>query len=367
MADIAYVGEANQGWISVERAIRIHNIVGFGKPVPGVQAHRGAFSRAEAWLDMLMMAQHRVTTWINKGRKTELQIGQFPGAYSFLADRWNWSTKTVRNFLEKLREEGMLEKPSADESGSEKGKQRGNQVQVLTISNYRIYQVAREIERQEKGQAKGKRRASEGQQLNNETIKQEDSSPIGDMSSAPPIDLDEARKSREVGTAVRVAAAAVAGIMASALPAAATPPMEPPAHMQQQLPGVPAPAPKTMSKAEAVTRAVEIWNEIADRHKLAKVRILNKQRETALFLRIKEAKSFQAFAEAMRKVESSPFLLGQNNTGWRASFDFVLQPSSFAKLLEGVYDRGSAPSAPAPTKAPQSNFSFSGAYVGRCV
>jgi hypothetical protein len=240
MADIAYTAEANLGWISVERAMRTHAIVGFGKPVPGVDKHRGSFSRAEAWIDMIMMAQHKVTTWINKGRKTELQIGQFPGAYAFLAERWNWSVKTVRNFLERLFDEGMLEKPSSAKTVSETGKQKTNQVQILTISNYSIYQVAREIDQLSKGQAKGNRGASEGQESNNETMKQEERkilSADADSSTAAPIDMfarAEELAAERAGTGGRKVAAVAMGIMAATLPAAAQPPMDPPAHYQQQ-------------------------------------------------------------------------------------------------------------------------------------
>jgi hypothetical protein len=351
MADIAYTPEANAGWIAVARSMRSHPVVGFGKSVPGADPKRGAFSRAEAWLDLIMMAQHKVSTWINKGRKTELQVGQLPGAYSFLAERWNWTVKTVRNFLARLLEEGMLDKPSADQTASETGKQRGNQVQLLTISNYSTYQIAREIEGIQKGQARGKRGASEGQQLNNVTIKQEDRSADADSSTAEPIDMfarAESMAAERAGTGRKIAAVAV-GLMTATMPAAAaTPPMEPPAHHQQQLPGVPAPAQKTLTRAEAIAMAVEEWNGMAERCGLSKVRILSDARKSALMLRIKEAGNYQAWAEAIRKVENSPFLRGENKDGWRATFDFTLQPSSFAKLLEGAYDRnGTLPRAPA--------------------
>ena len=43
--------------------------------------------------------------------------------------------------------------------------------------------------------------------------------------------------------------------------------------------------------------------------------------------------------QAFAAIERSPFLKGENKTGWRASFDFLLQPSSFTKLIEGQYDQ----------------------------
>jgi uncharacterized protein YdaU (DUF1376 family) len=41
---------------------------------------------------------------------------------------------------------------------------------------------------------------------------------------------------------------------------------------------------------------------------------------------------------AMDALERSAFCRGENDRGWRADFDFLLQPKSFTKLLEGAYD-----------------------------
>jgi len=42
--------------------------------------------------------------------------------------------------------------------------------------------------------------------------------------------------------------------------------------------------------------------------------------------------------EALEVASSTPFLQGQNNTGWKISFDWFLQPDSVAKILEGNYE-----------------------------
>lgn len=41
--------------------------------------------------------------------------------------------------------------------------------------------------------------------------------------------------------------------------------------------------------------------------------------------------------EAISAIECTPFCRGENDRGWRANFDFLLQPSSFTKLIEGTY------------------------------
>jgi hypothetical protein len=43
--------------------------------------------------------------------------------------------------------------------------------------------------------------------------------------------------------------------------------------------------------------------------------------------------------EAIAALERSPFCRGENDRGWKADFDFLLQPKSFTKLIEGTYGR----------------------------
>lgn len=46
----------------------------------------------------------------------------------------------------------------------------------------------------------------------------------------------------------------------------------------------------------------------------------------------------RGFREVIERINASPFLLGEGKTGWRADADWLLQPDSAAKVLEGKYD-----------------------------
>jgi len=85
---------------------------------------------------------------------------------------------------------------------------------------------------------------------------------------------------------------------------------------------------------------VSAWNDLAERTGLATVRSLTKGRRQQIAARLKDYPNIDEWADALAAIERSPFLLGlEGRSGWRANFDFLLQPSSFAKLIEGTYDR----------------------------
>lgn len=84
---------------------------------------------------------------------------------------------------------------------------------------------------------------------------------------------------------------------------------------------------------------VEAWNDVAEKYGLAKVRgKLSPERRQKLKARIR-AHPIEDWKEAFAAIGRSPFLRGEQGNWRGAHFDFLLQPSSFQKMIEGVYDR----------------------------
>lgn len=82
----------------------------------------------------------------------------------------------------------------------------------------------------------------------------------------------------------------------------------------------------------------ELFNGICQN--LPHVSRITDSRKKAIAARWKEnGKSLEAFREVFQKAEDSDFLTGNNDRGWTATFDWLLKPSNFAKVLEGNYDR----------------------------
>jgi len=84
---------------------------------------------------------------------------------------------------------------------------------------------------------------------------------------------------------------------------------------------------------------VEAWNDLAaDFRTLKPVKRLTAERRKKLNTRIAE-NCVDDFTEAIAAIRRSSFLRGDSDRGWRATFDWMLEPKNFTKLIEGTYDR----------------------------
>lgn len=126
-------------WVAIETDIENHPIVGFGKPGKPANPKRDCYSKAEAWESILFMASAKPWHIEVKGRLMTLNRGDFLGAYSFLAEKWNWTPMAVRWFIRKLEENDMLASSvHVDEQSKtqNRNKRRNNQTSVRTVCNY---------------------------------------------------------------------------------------------------------------------------------------------------------------------------------------------------------------------------------------
>ena len=77
---------------------------------------------------------------------------------------------------------------------------------------------------------------------------------------------------------------------------------------------------------------VEEWNNL----NLSKVKSIKGNRLKILNARIKEY-GIDSIIEAIKSINKSSFLKGQNNKNWIITFDWLIKPNNFPKVLEGNY------------------------------
>jgi uncharacterized protein YdaU (DUF1376 family) len=80
----------------------------------------------------------------------------------------------------------------------------------------------------------------------------------------------------------------------------------------------------------------DAWNAIVT-EPLPKCRELSDQRKRHAQIRLTE-RSLEDWQAVIARINASPFCRGDNDRGWRADFDWLLQPGTALKVLEGKYD-----------------------------
>ena len=86
---------------------------------------------------------------------------------------------------------------------------------------------------------------------------------------------------------------------------------------------------------------MEWWNEITQ-PPISRCNGLNEKRKVSC-RRVLQESDEAHIKEAFQMVNASKFCRGENDRGWKASFDWVIQPDSILRILEGKYkDRAKA-------------------------
>ena len=83
---------------------------------------------------------------------------------------------------------------------------------------------------------------------------------------------------------------------------------------------------------------IDAWNILATNHGLPKVAKLTADRKRKLAVMRKQS-TIEELQAALGAISRCKWMHGDNDRGWRADFDFFLQPKSFTKLIEGSYDQ----------------------------
>lgn len=110
---------SEQGYVKIHRKIR----------ECWIWAEDEKFSKCQAWIDLIMSANHKDRKIPFNDEIITIKRGQFVTSIRKLSERWHWSKSTVVNFLKLLESDEMIHRDS-DSSRT-----------VLTIINYDVYQV----------------------------------------------------------------------------------------------------------------------------------------------------------------------------------------------------------------------------------
>lgn len=108
---------SKQGFVQLHRKIQDHWLY---------QEER-KFSKFEAWIDMIMLANHKENKFVLGNEFVHVERGQFITSIRKLEKRWNWSNTKVIAFLNLLQEDKMIDFKSDTKKT------------VITIDKYDFY------------------------------------------------------------------------------------------------------------------------------------------------------------------------------------------------------------------------------------
>lgn len=119
------------------------------------------FTRGQAWVDLIMLANHDYGFFYLRDHKVEVQRGQVGWSQQKLAERWRWSRTKVRKFLNDLEKEQQLIQ------------QQSFSTSILTLINYDIYQEKEQLGIQQEDSRKTAEKQQEDTNKNDKNKKKE--------------------------------------------------------------------------------------------------------------------------------------------------------------------------------------------------
>ena len=108
----------NTGWIKLHRQIQ-ENDLWLSEP----------FTKAQAWVDLILLANHQDNKFQIRGIWVEVKRGQLAYSELTLAKRWKWSRNKLRRFLKTLKTEQQIDQHPT------------NVTSIITILKYDCYQA----------------------------------------------------------------------------------------------------------------------------------------------------------------------------------------------------------------------------------
>lgn len=288
------------GWFLLSRCFWNHPVVGAraGGPRPS-KDYPQPLDYGWAWLWLLREGSFKDRQKTVNGRAYPLAVGELVASIGFMSNAWGWSPKAVRKFIEKLGAHGMLKW----------GTQKGRETRTLTICNYPKYQFWL----QDQGHSQGHKEARKGATTRNKDSKQLlKTPPTPSRGDEPVLDcvaeadlLNEPKVGHDRLTKTGDAAA---------------------------------------RSASEVKIAFDLWNATAKKYGLQTSTRLSAAKAAKIRARLAED-GLEGWNKALAEVSRSKLLRGKvkpkdgSKRPWAATLDFLLQASSFDKVLDGTYTR----------------------------
>lgn len=301
------------GWIKLYRKIA-ENPLYFAEP----------FTRMQAWIDMLIIANYEESFIYVRGNKIQIKRGQIGKSQDTLAERWKWSRGKVTRFLDELQKDGQIEQ------------QKSRLMSIISISNYESYQYVDTTDRTTGNTTESTsdsitERATDGRQIDQQkeqqTVQQIDQQTDANKKNKNNINIILSTNADNISS---------------------------PSKEEE---GVKTPAPAR--KAVPAKKIQEMWNNTC--LGFPKIYNMSEARKNKMRIRIEEMggeeKALPLLQTLFEKMQASNFLKGDSKNGWKASFDWLfVNDKNWVKVHEGNYDNRQPGSESKPEEPKERNY-----------
>lgn len=232
------------------------------------------FSRGQAWIDLLLMAAWKERIFFVRGIRVEQHRGDVCLSVREMCERWHWSNGKVIRFLNEL------------ETAQQITQQKSNVINTISIVNYDKYQM---------------------DNTTDETPNQTADDTTNDTTNGTTI--EELMNNKEGKNNSEQSEIASSGCV----------------------------APPTPQEVVNYEKLIVFFNEKTKGCFGLLRSPLGETRKKQVRARV-AAYGKKALEEVIEKAAASDFLRGNNKRGFIASFDWIIKPSNFEKILSGNYD-----------------------------
>lgn len=251
-----------EGWISLSRKIFDCWI---WKETP--------FSRAQAWIDLLLLANYERRKFVLGNELVEVERGSFITSETKLMNRWGWGKGKTRSFLSLLEKDDMIIKKT------------DHKRTTITIVNYSKYQDTHttdrpitDCERTDNGLSSDCERTDSG------------------------LIADSTNNNNNINNINNI---------------------------------------NNGNKESAVAEQTDYQSIVDDYNNTCKslpqVKTLSDARRKAIKARVR-TRGLEEIHQSFVMAEQSSFLKGSNKNNWTASFDWIMNDTNMAKILDGNYE-----------------------------
>lgn len=307
------------GWIKLYRKIT-ENPLYFSE----------AFTRLQAWIDLLIIANHDESYIYIRGNKVEIKRGQVAKTQDTLAERWKWSRGKVVRFLDELQKSGQIVQ------------QKSKLITLISIVNYELYQC---------GSTTESTTDSTSNNTSDSTTDEPQTGQQKEQQIGQQTDVNKNVKKNNILSRKLDNIPSPPNGEEALTPAPASEAADPKAEDEEII----QPEPAQKKKPLPAKKIADMWNATCTSY--PKIFTLSDARKNKIRIRVEEMggieKAMPIIQTIFKKMQESKFLKGESKRGWKASFDWVFEnDKNWVKVWEGNYDndKGSSPATEEPKK-----------------